>query len=954
MSGFHADLIDLASPMSRQTWKLLFKTVLALASAASSARAQTGLSDAEMRADLLRAVQVAPQPRQVDWQRLEFIGFIHFGPNTFTDRSWGTGKENPTVFNPAALDARQWARTLKGAGMKQVILTAKHHDGFCLWPSRFTEHSVKNSPWRGGKGDVVGELAEACREAGLKLGIYLSPADLNAIERGLYGKTEAKPGAIPAPVPGWTPKSEFKMEGNWDDYNAYFLNQLFELLTEYGEIGEVWFDGANPKPGTGQTYAYADWYALIRRLQPGAVIFGKGPDVRWCGNEAGIGRESEWSVIPLPAPPDRFDWPDMTAADLGSRAKIKGAPHLHWYPAEVDVSIRPEWFWHPSEDGKVKSLAQLLDIYHASVGNNAVLLLNVPPDRRGLIHENDAARLAELGAVLRETFRDNLACGAASKASNTRGNLAEFGARNILDGDPETFWMADDWQTAAEIIVELPERRRFNRAMLQEAIRRGQRLESCALDAWIEDGWKELARGTTAGYKRLFRFEMVEAGKLRIRIVSARVAPTLAEFGLFLEPALEEALRAAASDRGVEALVNCQRAVFLGDSITYSGEYIAYLEAFLRARFPDRRFEFLDLGLPSETVSGLSEPGHAGGQFPRPDLGERLERVLARLEPDLVAACYGMNCGIYHPFSDERFQKFQEGLRGLRRAASARGAKVIHLTPPVFDPLPLQGKTLPAGRDGYPQPFEGYDQVLDRYSRWLLARRREGWTAIDLHGSMAAHLAARRRTEPEFRLAGDGVHAGATGHFLMALQIIQALGLEPDENSAAADLSTGKALQGGLSIEPRTDGSIAFTWRARLPMPLDPQWDAASLALERAGARLDRMHLRGANAAAARYEVFEGGIRIASASREEIERGLDLTAYPALGANRRALEMLRLIRERQRLLSDAWLAEIGHRRPGMPRGLPMAEAERRAEELERRIRELARPAELKIRIAPER
>jgi alpha-L-fucosidase len=327
---------------------------ISLALAAVPAIAQSGLDDGDMRAGLQRAAAVVPHPRQLAWQRLEFIGFIHFGPNTFTDRAWGTGRESPGVFQPAELDARQWARVFKGAGMKQVILTAKHHDGFCLWPSRFTEHSVKNSPWRGGRGDVVSELSEACRQAGLKLGIYLSPADLNAIERGVYGKTPAQRRVIPAPVPGWTPRSGLTMEGTWDEYNAYFLNQLFELLTEYGDIGEVWIDGANPKPGTGQTYAYADWYALIRRLQPDAVIFGKGPDVRWCGNEDGRGRESEWSVIPLPVPPERFDWPDMTAADLGSRTRIRNAPYLHWYPAEVDVSIRPEWFWHPSEDGKLK------------------------------------------------------------------------------------------------------------------------------------------------------------------------------------------------------------------------------------------------------------------------------------------------------------------------------------------------------------------------------------------------------------------------------------------------------------------------------------------------------------------------------------------------------------------------------------------------------------------------
>ncbi len=484
---------------------------------------------------LERAVAVRPSQRQLDWQRREFIAFIHFGPNTFTDREWGTGKEPESVFNPTALDCRQWVQVLKDAGMTQVILTAKHHDGFCLWPSRFTEHSVKNSPWRNGRGDVVRELAGACREAGLKLGIYLSPADLNAIERGVYGQTDVKPRVIPTPIPGWTPSNAYRQEGAWDEYNTYFLNQLFELLTEYGEISEVWFDGANPKPGTGQKYAYGDWYRLIRELQPGAVIFGKGPDVRWCGNEAGRGRPSEWSVIPLPVPSERFDWPDMTAEDLGSLDKLKGAPYLHWYPSEVDVSIRPGWFYHAKEDDKVKSLEKLIEIYFASVGNNAVLLLNIPPDRRGLIHENDAARLREFGGWLRTTFKTDLARGARASASHTRSNSLGFSAANTVDGDPATCWMPNDWQTSAEITYELAAKRRFNIASFKEDIRHGQRISALALDAWLEGAWRELARTTTVGYQRLLRFAPVETDRVRVRILDSRVCPTLANFGLYLE-----------------------------------------------------------------------------------------------------------------------------------------------------------------------------------------------------------------------------------------------------------------------------------------------------------------------------------------------------------------------------------------------------------------------------------
>ncbi len=322
-----------------------------------------------------------------------------------------------------------------------------------------------------------------------------------------------------------------RIEGEWDDYNTLFLNQLFELLTEYGEVSEVWFDGANPKPGTGQKYAYQDWYKLIRLLQPGAVIFGKGPDVRWVGNEAGGSRAEEWSVVPLPVAPDQFTWPDMTGSDLGSRAKIKGAPWLAWYPAETDVSIRPGWFYHANEDSRVKSVEQLLDIHFRSVGGNSLFLLNLPPDQRGLIHETDARRMAELGAVLRATFTTNLARGARATATLVKGD--EFEAAKTLDDDANSFWSAPDWSGPAEIVYELPRPARFNIAMIQEHIASGQRIEGHAVDAFIDGEWRELARARTVGYKRLLRFPSVTAGKVRLRITGARVAPTVSAFGLF-------------------------------------------------------------------------------------------------------------------------------------------------------------------------------------------------------------------------------------------------------------------------------------------------------------------------------------------------------------------------------------------------------------------------------------
>jgi len=466
-----------------------------------------GLSDSEMREDLLRAVQVTPQAHQVAWQELEFIAFIHFGVNTFTDREWGTGQEDPKIFNPTGLDCRQWVRVLKDAGVKMAILTAKHHDGFCLWPSHYTDHSVAYSAWKAGKGDVVRELSQACRSAGLKLGIYLSPADLNAPS---YGDTVG--------------------------YNKYFTLQLKELLTKYGEISEVWFDGANPRK-EGMKYDYFAWYALIRQLQPKAVIFGMGPDIRWVGNESANTRRTEWSVIPSKVPPDQFHGGDLTADDLGSRAKIRGAPHLLWYPAETDVSIRPGWFYHAKEDGKVKSADTLWDMYVRNVGGNCVFLLNVPPDRRGLIHENDAAVLHQLGERIRTTFQKNLASGAKTKATHTKGSDAKFDAARTVDHDLESYWTTDDWTTSAEIEYDLGATQRFSLAMLQEHLKSGQRIEACAFDAWLDGAWKELGAGTTVGYKKFFRFTPIESDKVRVRILQSRVAPTLSNFGLFLEPA---------------------------------------------------------------------------------------------------------------------------------------------------------------------------------------------------------------------------------------------------------------------------------------------------------------------------------------------------------------------------------------------------------------------------------
>ena len=468
--------------------------------------------------DIVRkAAAVTPSERQIAWQEIEFAGFIHFGMNTFTNREWGEGMEDPKLFNPMDFDARQWVAAFKAAGMKMLILTAKHHDGFCLWPSRYTKHSVKNSPWRGGKGDVVREVADACREAGLKLGLYLSPWDRH---EPTYGDS---------PV-----------------YNEHFKNQLRELLTNYGDVADMWFDGACAEGPNGkrQVYDWPGYWAVIRELRPQATISIMGPDVRWCGNEAGISRESEWSVVPLLKPieeaiADSTGGIDFQKKDLGSRQALaeaakKGA-QLVWYPAQVDTSIRPGWFYHAAEDSLVKSLPRLLDIYYGAVGGNAMLLLNVPPDKRGLIHGNDVRRLKQAGDVLRATFAANLAQGAKATASQTKKS-GSYGAANITDADKDSYWTDDDGVAAAAIEFDLGTAKAFNVAMLQEQITAGQRIEEFYVDAWTGSEWKEIARATTVGYKRLLRFPEVTAAKVRVRITRSRVCPTLLSFGLFHAP----------------------------------------------------------------------------------------------------------------------------------------------------------------------------------------------------------------------------------------------------------------------------------------------------------------------------------------------------------------------------------------------------------------------------------
>ena len=439
------------------------------------------------------AARVVPTDEQLAWQQLELTAFIHFGMNTFTDSEWGNGREAPTLFNPTALDCEQWVHTLQKGGFKMVILTAKHHDGFCLWQTETTDHSVASSPWRDGKGDVVRELSDACHKHGMKFGVYLSPWDRNA---ECYGDSHA--------------------------YNEFFIAQLTELLTNYGRVDEVWFDGACGEGPNGKRQVY-DWesiLATIERLQPHAVTAIMGDDIRWVGNEGGRGRTTEWSATPFTpqsyslgrATNSKLSIEEMST-DLGSRELVARAEGIFWYPSEVDVSIRPGWFYHASQDDEVRSIANLVDIYFSSVGRNSVLLLNIPPDRRGLIHEVDAARIEALHNYITATF-----------------------ANNFIDGKVR------EWHASEGESIELKMKRGsiINTVQLSEDITRGQRVEHFTIEAYTNGRWQHLTEGTTIGYKRLLRFSDCRAERIRITIKSCRSTAHINNIGAYYAPHLED------------------------------------------------------------------------------------------------------------------------------------------------------------------------------------------------------------------------------------------------------------------------------------------------------------------------------------------------------------------------------------------------------------------------------
>ena len=471
-----------------------------------------GITESEL---IKTAAGVTPSWRQLNWQRLESTAFIHFGLNTFYNQEWGKGTEDPARFNPTRLNTDQWAKEISEAGLKMLIMTCKHHDGFCLWPSKYTHHTVAASPWMQGKGDLVKMISESCHKYNLKFGVYLSPWDRHE--------------------PSY---------GNSDVYNQYFLNQLTELLSNYGTVDEVWFDGACAEGPNGkkQVYDWNSYYQLIRKLQPAAVISIMGPDIRWVGTESGYGRETEWSVVPYSlSDQDKiaagsqqselkggFTPPgDLMSQDLGSREKLSGAQSLIWYPSEVDVSIRPGWFWHASENADVKSPEKLLDIYFSSVGRNSLLLINIPPDSLGLINQADINSLKAWRKALNTIFSKNIAKDAAVYTEGPKPDI-----RTLTDQNDTTDWTPA--KTGSMFLeMKLKKNSVFNILLLQENITKGQRIEHFTLEAWVDNKWKKITEGTTVGYKRILRFPGVSTNKIRLTIDQSRLEPALAELGLY-------------------------------------------------------------------------------------------------------------------------------------------------------------------------------------------------------------------------------------------------------------------------------------------------------------------------------------------------------------------------------------------------------------------------------------
>jgi alpha-L-fucosidase len=480
--------------------------------AADESRYRIPVSSTDAAADLVRkASQVRPTARQIAWQELGQTAFLHFGVNTFTGLEWGTGDEDPDVFQPVGLDTDQWARALVDGGFKLAILTVKHHDGFVLYPSRYTNHAVASSSWLDGHGDVLRSFADSMRRYGLKVGVYISPADENQYLHGVYANGSARgPRTIPTLVDGddRTPQEYFTLDAT--DYGAHMLNTLYEVLTEYGQVDEVWFDGAQGHIPSDKVedYDWDSWYTLVRTLAPDAAIAVTGPDLRWVGNESGLAREDEWSVIPVKEEQyGRTDWAlSYDTPDEGSRAALVTAlpntDYLQWWPAECDVSIRDGWFYHA--DQLPKSVDDLTEIYFGSVGRNSVLLLNVPPDTQGLLHDTDVTRLREFRERIEAELPVDLARGARVTGSP--------GART----------------------VDLGAVRAVDRIRLAEDIRHGQQIESFVIEALVDGVWTRVVTAGTVGASRILLLDApIEARRWRLRVTGARATVRIKEFGLY-------------------------------------------------------------------------------------------------------------------------------------------------------------------------------------------------------------------------------------------------------------------------------------------------------------------------------------------------------------------------------------------------------------------------------------
>ncbi len=451
-------------------------------------------------AQLITTSGPLPTKQQMDWHDLEFYLFMHFGPNTFTDEEWGHGTEDPDLFNPTQLDCRQWARIARDAGAKGIIITAKHHDGFCLWPSKFSTHTVRESKWRNGKGDVLKELSAACKEYGLKFGIYISPWDRN---HPAYG----------------TPA-----------YNDVYVKTMREAVRKYGPIFEMWWDGANGEGPNGkkQVYDFPRFEKEIRKLAPNAVVFSDiGPDIRWVGNESGYAGETNWNYLDTAGFKRGAGGPPQ---DTLNRGNYNGR---NWIPAECDVSIRPGWFYHAKEDDKVKSGNELMSLYLKSVGRGSSLLLNVPPDRRGLIHENDSAALMAFRKLRESFYQTNLAQRSKVTVSVERpGFLPSL----LTDGYRFSHWAPPNGVDTCTIIVEPETPQTINTIVLEEYIEYGQRISRFAVDIWDGTAYKELCKGTTIGKKRILQFPQVTSARIRVRITESKAAPVLGEIRLYNAP----------------------------------------------------------------------------------------------------------------------------------------------------------------------------------------------------------------------------------------------------------------------------------------------------------------------------------------------------------------------------------------------------------------------------------